>query len=100
MEFNEEDLTTIQKLAGCNYTVRQVAIYFGIDVVELFYEYQNTDSLFYTTFQRGRLIAEADVNMKLLDDAKGGNLTASAQYKKAMKATQLAILKDELFGIR
>lgn len=100
MEFNEEDLTTIQKLAGCNYSTRQIATYLGIAVNLLFTEYQDTESPFYIAFQRGRLMAQADINMKLLDDAKGGNLTASAQYNKAYKANQLALLKDELFGIR
>lgn len=100
MEFTVEQFDIIRQLAGINYTVRQVAIYFGIEVNSLFLQYQDKDSEFYQNFERGRLMASADVDMKLLNDAKGGNLSANAQYKKAAKAAQLANLKDELFGIR
>jgi hypothetical protein len=100
VEFTVEIYETVIKLAGCNYTVRQMAIYFGIDVEILQNEYDNKDSDFYKNYQRGRLMAQAEIDMKLLDDAKAGNLTATLQHKKAAKAAQLAQLKDELFGIR
>jgi hypothetical protein len=100
MEFTDENYETIRKLAGCNYSVRQIAVYFGVENDELQLLYDNTDSEFRKTYIRGRLMATAEIDMKLLDDAKAGNLTASLQYKKASKAAQLANLKDELFGIR
>ena len=41
-----------------------------------------------------QIIAEADVDMSLLQDAQNGNLTAAAMYKKSMKATRLNNLKN------
>lgn len=98
MEFTPEQIEIIENLGSINYTVRQIAMYLDISADLLFSEYANKDSLFAYHYDRGKLIASADVDTRLLTDAKNGNLTATALFKKAEKATRINNLKDELFG--
>jgi hypothetical protein len=44
-------------------------------------------------------MATADVDMQLLKDAKDGNLTAAAMFKKSEKESRINNLKNELFGL-
>ena len=99
MLLTEEQLKEVEELAGCNYTVRQIAMYLDIDTRELYEMYQDNDSEFRYHYDRGQLISHAQVDKKLLNDAKEGNLTATAQFKKLSKQNRLNNLKHELFGI-
>lgn len=99
MEFTQQQKDDIEKLAGLNYTVKQVAMYLDISSTQLYNEYENHESEFYYHYERGKLIVAADVDKSLIDDAKDGNLTAIAILKKAQKSNRLNNLKNELFGI-
>lgn len=99
MEFTPEQFDIIEKLAGINYTIRQIAMYFDVPPNSLHSLYDDKESEFAYRFDRGRLMASADVDMKLLDAAKDGNLTASALYKKAERVSRINNLKHELFGL-
>jgi molybdenum cofactor biosynthesis enzyme len=90
MEFTEEQLLIVENLAGINYTIRQIAMYFNVSSTSLHNAYH---------FDRGKLMASADVDMKLLTSAKDGNLTAAAMFKKAEKESRINNLKNELFGL-
>ena len=46
MEFTPEQINTIERLAGMNYTIRQVAMYFDINPDLLYLEYNNKESEF------------------------------------------------------
>jgi molybdenum cofactor biosynthesis enzyme len=99
MEFTEEQLLIVENLAGINYTIRQIAMYFDVSSTSLHNEYQDKKSEFAYHFDRGKLMASADVDMKLLTSAKDGNLTAAAMFKKAEKESRINNLKNELFGL-
>lgn len=98
MTFSDEQKETIERLASI-YEIRQIAMYMGISVQLLYNEYEDKESEFTYLFDRGKLIANVDVNMKLFEDAKAGNLTATSQYKKSERETKLNEMKHELFGI-
>ncbi|MEI6061154.1 MAG: hypothetical protein WCR72_10620 [Bacteroidota bacterium] len=98
MEFTPEQIEIIENLAGINYTIRQLAMYLDLSEALLYTEYANKDSLLAYHYDRGKLIASADIDMSLLKDAKNGNLTAAAMFKKSEKATRINNLKNELFG--
>jgi molybdenum cofactor biosynthesis enzyme len=99
MEFTEEQHLIVENLAGINYTVRQIAMYLDVSVQLLYNEYEDKESEFAYHFDRGKLMASADVDMKLLTSAKDGNLTAAAMFKKAEKESRINNLKTELFGL-
>jgi hypothetical protein len=52
---------------------------------ELHEAYMDKESDFTYHYDRGRLIAQADIDMKLLESAKGGNITAIQQLQKTQK---------------
>jgi len=99
MEFTPEQFEVIENLAGINYNIKQVAMYFDVSPQLLHNEYADKESEFTYHYDRGRLMASADVDMKLLTDAKNGNLTAAAMFKKAETSSRINNLKQELFGL-
>lgn len=96
MDFTDEQIESIEKLAGLNYTIKQIAIYLDIDSKYLHSEFGDKESKFRYHFDRGRLIAQADIDQKLLDSAKGGNMTAMQQFEKIRQARYFENMRDQL----
>lgn len=95
MNFTDEQIEEIEKLAGLNYTVKQIALYFAIDHNKLQKEFSDTNSKFRYHFDRGRLIAQAEIDMQTLILAKGGNITAMQRLDKIRKSKQFEIIRDQ-----
>jgi len=99
MDFTPEQIEIIEQLAGINYSIRQVAIYFDISVQLLLNEYEDKESEFAYHYDRGKLVANADVLIGNMKEAKGTNSTAVQIYLKEQKNTKINNLKNELFGL-
>ncbi len=100
VEFTQEQIEEIVMLAGLNYTVSQIAMYFDIPLSHLEKEFEEEDSVFRYNYNRGRLIVNAKVDQQAVTSAYKGNITAIQILKKSQKDTVLNNLKYELFGIR
>lgn len=98
MDFTTEQIESIEKLAGLNYTIKQIALYLDIDPTILYREYVDKNSVFRYRFDRGRLIAQADVDQKLLTNAKNGNLTAMQQFEKIRIARHFENMRDQMIN--
>jgi len=96
MTFNQEQIETIENLAGLNYTVKKIAMYLDVPVRELQHEFENTDSEFRYHFDRGRLISQADIDQKALESAKGGNMTAMQHFEKIRQARHFENMRDQM----
>ena len=96
MELTQEQKQTVEQLAGLNYTVRQIALYLGIDPDTLQREFENLESPFRYHYDRGRLIARASVDMQALESAKGGNITAMQQYEKVRQGRHFENIRDQI----
>jgi ABC-type uncharacterized transport system ATPase subunit len=96
MTFTAEQIEEIESLAGINYTIKQMAMYFNIPVNELQREFENKESSFRFHYDRGQLMAQAQVDMKVLESAKGGNMTAQQQIEKIRAARQFENIRDQL----
>jgi len=99
MDFSAEQIHEIENLSGLNYSVRKIAMYLDIPVRELEKEYENLESKFRYHYERGQLLNQALIDNKLVENAKGGNITATQIYMKQAKENKLNNLKYELFGI-
>ena len=97
MNFTNEQIEEIENLAGINYTVRQIAMYFDIPVNELQKQFDNKESVFRYHYDRGRLISQAKVDMDLLTSAQGGNMTAKQQFEKIRQTRHFENLRDQMF---
>ncbi len=96
MTFTKEQLATVEKLAGLNYTIRQMALYLDLPVGDLQAEFENRDSEFRYHFDRGRLIAQTEIDMQAQESAKGGNITAMQQYEKVREKRHFENMRDQL----
>ncbi len=83
LKLSQEQYETIEDLAACNYAPRQMAVYLDCDEAEFMRQYYKPDSLVRFHFNKGVLAANFEVDQKLLENAKTGNITASQEYKKA-----------------
>ncbi len=97
MNFTNEQIEEIENLAGINYTVKQIAMYFDIPVNELQKQFDNKESVFRYHYDRGRLISQAKVDMDLLTSAQGGNMTAKQQFEKIRQTRHFENLRDQMF---
>jgi len=94
MTFNQEQTQAIEKLAGLNYTIKQIAMYLDIPYKDLQLQFEDKESEFRYRYDRGRLIAQADIDQKLLDSAQGGNLTAMQMFAKARALNHFENMRD------
>lgn len=83
LELTEEQYETIEKLAGVNYGPKDIAMYLSLDLEKFLWACKNPDHKINYHYARGVLVAQFEVDNKLLDNAKSGNITATQEYKKA-----------------
>jgi hypothetical protein len=98
MEFTQTHLTNIENLARLNYTIRQIAVYIGFDVDEIYEEYRNTESLFRKTYDRGVMTTQIAIEKANLDLATAGNINAIQRHDKKVIERQIREAKERIFG--
>jgi hypothetical protein len=98
MNLTPEQIDELEKLAGLGYTFKQIALYFNFDYNDVIREYADTNSVFRHHYDRGLLISNALIDMKNLELAKTGNLTASAIIAKKLKDSKFQTIKDRIFN--
>lgn len=99
MELTEKQKADIEQMGAINYSLKRLALYLGFNQEEVIREYQDEESDLRYHYDRGQLIAQADIDLEVMKSAKDGNLTATQIYKKSEKQNRLNNLKHELFGI-
>lgn len=99
MELTDKQKADIERMGAINYSLKHVALFLGFDQEVVIKEYQNEESDLRYHYERGQLMAQADIDTEVMKSAKDGNLTATQIYKKNEKQNRLNNLKHELFGI-
>ncbi len=97
MELTTENYEEIEKLASLNYTVRQIAMYLKVSLSELQKEFEDKESKFRYHYQRGKLISQAKIDMKINESAQGGNMTAMQQFEKIRNARHFENMRNQMF---
>ena len=97
MNLTEEQYQSIEKLAGCNYSPEKIALYLGVTESEFLEDFADKDSLVYYHFNRGLLMANAEMDMQLLESAKKGNITAYQAHKKESFYQKIENSKKKIF---
>lgn len=95
MDFTAEHYEQIELLAGIGYTLAQIARFFKINGNWVQHEYNREDSDLRFHYDRGVLLAHAETEMKLLESAKSGNLTAQAMFRKAVQEREFKTARDK-----
>lgn len=93
LDFNE----TIERLAAVNYSYDEMAIYVGMKKSSFRKEATTVDSAIWTAIQKGRLMAQFEIDDKLAQNARSGNITAAQMYKKSVEEKRAENLKAQIF---
>jgi hypothetical protein len=95
MELNDEDYKKIEDLAGCNYSPDKIAMYLNVDAKAFLRAWNDKASQIRFHYDRGILIIQAEADMKLVESAKTGNITAYQQYQKQSLLNKIDNLKKK-----
>lgn len=96
LRFSDEELQHIEDLAGCNYSPEKIALYLDVDKKEFMKLWYKKDSVIRTSYERGRLQAEYEVNKQQKLLAQAGNITAAQIFLKESKEQEA---KNNLYNI-
>lgn len=96
LKLSDEELETISDLAALNYTLSQMAMYLDIDVTNFAIAAREPNSAVQHYIDKGQLQAEFEVNQKLLESAKGGNLTAGMMLEKIRDRNIIEQIKSRI----
>lgn len=97
MILSQEDFETIEDLAASNYGPDQVAKYLSLDKTDFREEWANLKSKIRHHYDKGQLTAEFEINQKLLDNARSGNITAAQIFEKNRDRVQTENLKKQIY---
>lgn len=92
---SNEDI--IEKLSGCNYGPREIAMYLDMSEKTFMQAWLDKKSAIRHHYEKGKLEADFDINQKLLDNAKSGNITAAQQYFKQVEERRVEDLKAKIY---
>jgi len=98
-DLTDKDLDQLELMAGMNYTVRRIAIYFGLNLNECYEALKEPESEFKKRIDKGLVTYETKVDYANLKSAMDGSLTAIQQYENKKRLNKLNDMKHELFGI-
>jgi hypothetical protein len=82
MEFTPEQFKTFEELSSINYSLQDIATYLDIDYKSVLQEFNMPDSPVKFHYDRGKLIAQAEIDKANLKKAKDGSSASILQWKK------------------
>src|SRR5690606_8719639 len=88
---------TVERLSAVNYSFKEMAIYLGMKKSAFVKEATTEDSPIWTAIQKGRLQSQFEIDDKLAQNAKSGNITAAQIYKKSAEDKRIENLKAQIF---
>jgi hypothetical protein len=97
LRLSQEELETIEDLAASNYTPSQIAVYLSLDKKEFLELWNNPESTVRHHYEKGKLSADFEINQKLLDNARSGNITAAQIFEKNRDRVNVENLKQQIF---
>jgi hypothetical protein len=97
--FSEEEMTAIHDLAGNNYSPEKIALYLDVDKKAFLQLWSNKKSEVRLAYERGKLVAEFNINNKQKELAEKGNITAAQIFLKESEKNEVNNIRNRiLFG--
>ncbi|WP_027064580.1 hypothetical protein [Maribacter sp. Hel_I_7] len=97
MKLSQEEYEQIEDLSAANYGVDKIAMYLSLDKKEFRIDWENLNSLVRHHYDRGQLVADFEINQKLLENARSGNITAAQIFEKNRERVQVENLKEQIY---
>jgi hypothetical protein len=99
LEFSDDQYTDIHNLAGCNYSPERIALYLDVNKKAFMQLYRDPGNEVRRAYDRGKLIAEFNINNKQKELAEAGNITAAQIFLKEAERTEVNNIRNRiLFG--
>lgn len=97
--FSDEELTSIEDLAACNYSPEKIALYLDVDKKSFLQTWNIKESFVRLAYDRGQLVAEFSINQKQKELAVAGNITAAQIFLKESEKNEVNNIRNRiLFG--
>jgi hypothetical protein len=99
LKFSEEEFTSIEDLAGCNYSPEKIALYLQVDKQAFMQLWYDKESTVRVAYERGKLVSEFNINNKQKELANAGNITAAQIFLKEAEKNEVNNIRNRiLFG--
>jgi len=99
LKFSEEEYTTIEDMAACNYAPEKIALNLQVDKKAFLRLWYDKDSEVRVRYETGKLKAEFDINNKQKALAMSGNITATQIFLKEAEKNEVNNIRNRiLFG--
>lgn len=95
---NEDHLLDLERLAALGYSIEQMAMYFKVPLEQFKQAAENSLSTTSFHIRRGQLMSIAKEEMAILEQAEGGNITASQHLARIRRNRGFEISKLDIFG--
>lgn len=95
MELTPSQYKDIEQLAAINYSLKQIAMYLDVDEKQFTNAFHVQDSKIKYHFDRGLLMAQAEIDKANLKRARDGNQASIQQWKKDTTLQKLEHLKKK-----
>lgn len=97
--FSDEEYTAIHDLAGCNYSPEKIAVYLEVDKKAFMQLWFDGETEVRKHYERGKLVAEFNINNKQKELAEKGNITAAQIFLKEAERNEVNNIRNRiLFG--
>lgn len=93
-----DDQERLRKLAGLNYTPREIADYFKVDREQFIAEAADGGSIVRQLIEQGQIRVTAELSLKLYDQAKAGDIPSIQQLGKVRREKAFQVSKLDIFG--
>jgi hypothetical protein len=94
--FSDEELTSIEDLAACNYSPEKIALYLDVDKAAFLQTWYNKESLVRMAYERGKLVTDFNISNKQKELAVAGNITAAQIFIGLREATEIERIRDQI----
>jgi hypothetical protein len=99
LKFSEEEFTSIEDLAACNYSPEKIALYLQVDKKAFMRLWYDKESTVRVAYERGKLVSEFNINNKQKELANAGNITAAQIFLKEAEKNEVNNIRNRiLFG--
>ena len=96
LKFSEEEFTSIEDLAGCNYSPEKIALYLQVDKQAFMRLWYDTESSVRVAYEKGKLVSDFNISNKQKELAEAGNITAAQIFIGLREATEVARIRDQI----
>lgn len=96
MKLTTEHYEVIEKMAGCNYSPANIALYLNLPEKGFLAAWADKKSAIRHHYDRGQLVADFEISRKRLENAMAGNLTADQQHQKETEKRRVEDVKKQI----